>query len=76
MTREQAIQIYMKDSLSTLDNIAVITINKIYCEFEDAKCNNCKFLQDEVCVNSYSPMCSDYPDVKMMCSKWEKKYVQ
>ena len=48
--------------------------NEIYDYFENAKCCNCEWLQDEVCVNSYSPMCSDYPALEMMCNNYSKRF--
>jgi len=39
---------------------------------ENASCNNCRYLHEEVCVNDKSPMCADYPDTKLMCNKWRE----
>ena len=57
-------------------------IDEIYDDFEqdlaiatslnDKSCKNCQWLQDEVCTNSESTKCADFPDLEMMCNKWEK----
>ncbi len=37
------------------------------------KCKNCKWLQDEVCVNSSSLMCCEFMTDDESCDKFEKK---
>ena len=35
-------------------------------------CEICKWLYNEVCVNSDSDLCADFPDLDYVCSEFEK----
>ena len=77
MNREEAKSEFFKVIESgRIDFTEYNVIDMVYNDFENAKCGNCKWLQDEVCVNSYSLMCSDYPNIEMMCNKYEKNKME
>ena len=73
MTIDEVVKnFYSQSEYSISIDSARSIVKNIYDDLENATCETCKWLKDEVCTNSESAKCADFPDLEMMCNKWEK----
>ena len=48
-------------------------VDKIFADFESRLCKNCKWYQDEVCVNGDSPLCAEFVSEDFGCVLFDEK---
>lgn len=48
--------------------------DKLYDDFETRTCENCKYNNDEVCVNDESPMLADFVSSRLWCDCFERNH--
>ena len=69
MTREEMLVCYEMNSKKVLAEILYDTITK----YENKKCKTCAYYQDEVCVNSDSPLCTEFVSADYGCILWSEE---
>ena len=76
MTRKQAdLEIETDTFIDNYEDVIVVSnvhhlLDKIYADMAAQTCSECKWWQDEVCVNGDSPLCSDFTVGKYGCNLW------
>ena len=53
-------------------NVELI-INSIFDDFESRLCKNCKWHQEDICVNGDSPLCAEFVDETYGCVLFGRK---
>jgi len=51
-------------------------LDKIYDDFEKRTCKTCAYYQDEVCVNSDSPLCTEFVSADYGCILWSEEEIE